>query len=266
MTEVLAFVSRAAETRVLGTGQSILCGELAEMSLSTLLHLMDLESLTGWLVIDGEAWIDFYAGHVTAASRGSLRGPCALREILVCGGSSFEVFRGNPRRKTPMCRVSLIILDALRLREEWLKMEHSVLRLVGDQRWHPTGGGIDALMEQLDGKRTLVELVRRTGLSLGTVVEEIREAKTLGLVEVCEPCDVPVRRTRSPISAIHDGVDSAAVDFFELLDRARASIRRRSFVRAEALLRRALHLRPNDRIVQQNLRRVRELKSSGTSL
>ena len=258
-------MSRVAETTVLGTGQSILRGELAEISLSTLLHLMDLESLTGWLVVDGEARIDFHAGHVTTASKGALRGPCALREILVCGGSSFEVFRGSPRSTVAMRRISLIILDAFRLRDEWLKMEHSVLRLVGDQRWHPTGGGVDALMEQLDGKRTLAELVRQTGLSLGTVIEEIREAKTLGLVEVCESSGVPVRQAKSSLSTIHYGVDSAAVDFFELLDRARGSIRRRDFVLAEDLLCRALQLRPNDRIAQQNLRRVRELQSSGAS-
>ncbi len=263
MTEVIALVSRVVEREVLSTGQSILCGELAEISLSTILHLMDLESLTGWLLIDGDARIDFHAGHVTTASKGALRGACALREILVCGGSAFEVFRGEPRSEVVMCRISLTILDAFRLRDEWQKMETSVLRLVGDQRWHPTGGGVDALMEQLDGKRTLAELVRHTGLSLGTVVEEILEAKTLGLVEVCEHCDEPVRRKKTPsISAIHYGADSAAVDFFELLDRARVSIRQRSLESAEELLNRALHLRPNDRIAQQNLRRVRELQTS----
>ncbi len=260
MTEVIAVVTRAAESSVRNTGQSILCGELDEISISTLLHLMELESLTGWVSIDRVAMIDFHAGHVTTASIGSLSGACALQEIVIQGGTTFEVFRGNPRQTTVMCRISLMLLDAFRLRDEWLKIEDSTLRLVGDQRWHPTGRGVDALMEQLDGKRSLADLAGRTGLPLGTIVEEIIEAKTLGLVEVCEPCNVPKPRKKAPRSgAIHYG--SGGVDFFELLDRARASIRRRSFAAAEALLSRALNMRPGDRIAQQNLRRVRELRA-----
>ncbi len=254
-----------------GSAEPVLSGDLDDMCLPTLLHLLEIESHTGWLQVDQERRIDLYRGHVTCASAGDLEGVEALKEVLVAGGSRFEVFHGRPRHERALERVSSTLFDSYRILDEWAKIEGTVLRLVGDQRWWPTGRGIDALMAVIDGTTPLRELVAQTGVSLCSVVDEVLEAKRLGLVVATEVVtgelatepgvevgpDLP-ELGGTPPPATEDPF--VGVDFFDLLDRARASTKLGDYGFAEAALEAALRLRPEDRIASQNLRRVRELR------
>ena len=263
-----ASILRIAAAPEAYSGEPVLSGDLEDMCLPTLLHLLEIESHTGWLKVDDDRRIDLCRGHVTGASAGDLEGIEALKEVLVAGGSRFEVFHGKPQNEQALERVSSTLFDSYRILDEWAKIEGTVLRLVGDQRWWPTGRPIDALMEVLDGKTPLRDLAAKTGVSLCSVVDEVLEAKRLGLVVATEV--VTVEGAIEPGEAGHDlpkrggtpATDDVfvGVDFFDLLDRARASIKRADYGLAEAALQAALRLRPDDRVASQNLRRVRELR------
>jgi len=260
-----ANVLRIATTPESQCGESILAGELADMSLPAILHLLEIESFTGWLLIDDEFRIDLRRGHVTGASAGPKEGVEALKEVLVAGGARFEVLRGTPRQERALERVSSTLIDSFRILDEWARIEGLVLRLVGDQRWRPTGREIDVVMAEIDGKSALRDLVAPTGVSLCTVVDEILEAKRLGLVVEAAP--VPSEEAADGAKRGHDLQESApttddfaGLDLFDLRDRARAATKSGDYELAEAALQAALRLSPGDRIASQNLRRVRELR------
>ncbi len=248
-------------------GETILSGELAEMSLPTLLHLLEIESHSGWLEVDAERRIDFHRGHVTGALAGSEEGVDALKEILVAGGVRFRVLRGTPREARPLARVSATVFEAYRILDEWRDVEGSVLRLVGDQSWRPTGREIDALLSALDGRRTLGELVARTGVSICAIVDEVLEAMRLGLVVEAVATERPVPE-REPLGSATQAEPAAPIvedrfsglEFFDLLDQVRTLTKQGDYDLAEAACAAALRLRPGDRIASQNLRRVRQLK------
>ncbi|MCB9568207.1 MAG: DUF4388 domain-containing protein [Myxococcales bacterium] len=269
------------------TGEKILSGELADISLPTLLHLLEIENVTGWLLLDRRARIDFAKGHVIAASIGSRHGVEALREILFQEGSRFEVCRGEPRPEQGIERVAFAVMDAFRLRDEWARIEGSVLRLVGGQMWRPTGTEVDALMDRIDGESSLRELVALTGVPVTMAIECVLDALTLGLVEVVkvrpkaeraepspatpipeaarasEPGPAPAPAASpapAPAEVVTRALEIEGVDFYELLDRARASMRRGALDEAEALVEAALRLRPEDRVARQNLRRIHQLR------
>ncbi len=243
--------------------ETILSGDLAEMSLPTLLHLLEIESHSGWLEVDEVLRIDLHRGHVTGASAGPLEGVRALKEILVAGGGEFRVVRGTPREGRALERVSATLFDAYRILDEWRGLEGATLRLVGDQRWRPTGREIDALLSALDGTRTLGELVSVTGVSLCAIVDEVLEAMRLGLVVQAAP---RVRaRANDPTTEearVEPVVEEpfSGLGFFDLLDEVRTLTKRGDYSLAESACAAALRLRPGDRIASQNMRRVQQLK------
>jgi hypothetical protein len=190
-----------------------------------------------------------------------------------------------------MHRLPFAIMDALHLRSEWSRIQGETFRLVGAQRWCPTGGEIDALMDRLDGLSPLRELVAETGVPATLAVESVLEALTLGLVEkvaktekvtdVTDVADVanvepnaeveqiapkPTQQVQaglSPSAGLAPDVASfiATADFDDLLGFARRQMRRGDLATVEAAVRAALQINPESRIAQQNLRRVVQLRA-----
>lgn len=255
--------------------ERVLVGEVSDISLPTLLHLLEIENVTGWLRLGDTAEISFYKGHVVDASIGSHRRLAALREILFQEDWTFEVVRGNADPGQPMHRLPFAMMDALHLRGEWSRIRGETYRLVGAQRWCPTGGEIDALMDRLDGVRPLGELVAATGVPATLAVESVLEALTLGLVEkvakvakatkveaVPEAADQS-QASISPSAGLDPDLASfiATADFDDLLSFARKRMRSGDHATVEAAVRAALRINPESRIAQQNLRRVLQLRA-----
>jgi len=267
--------------------ESVLVGEVSDISLPTLLHLLEIENITGWLRLGDEAEISFHMGHVVGASIGPHRRLAALREILFRENWTFEVVRGNAEPGQPMHRLPFAMMDALHLRGEWSRIEGDAYRLVGDQRWCPTGGEIDALMDRLDGVSPLRDIVAATGLSATIAVESVLEALTLGLIEKVEPVERSVPDPTvvqeepspspspspnpstgpstgpSPSTGLDPEIASfiSTADFDDLLDFARRTMRNGDLATVEAAVRAALRINPESRIAQQNLRRVAQLRA-----
>lgn len=226
----------------LSAGIEILAGDLFELSLAALLHLAQYEALTGWLIVGVRGEITWRKGQVTGARSGGLRGFAALKELLFHRGGRFSLRRGEPE---PSAEAPLnpthAIMEAYRLRDEWARLAPLVLAPPRARPWQPAGEAIDAIAAKLDSRRTLGEVVRAQ-VAMTPVVDALLQAVAQGRLE-------RIGHVRQAAPSI-----AAGVDFYELVERARGLIREDALEAARALLLQAQALRPDDRVVQQNLR------------
>ncbi|MDC0720331.1 DUF4388 domain-containing protein [Nannocystis bainbridge] len=228
----------------------LLRGDLRDVSLVSLLQLAQVEAISGWLRIEGRGEITLLKGHVGLVACGRLSGVEALRELAFHDRGRFVLARGEPAGDRCGDNVTFALMDAYRLRDEWKRLADAVLRRVGERPWKPTGGPFDPIVLELDGRRTLAELVDPNPGIATLVIDAALDALRLGAIE-----RVPEAQRRPPPLTVIDGSDAGdPEDPDDLLDRGRDLARRGDYDGAEALLRRALARRPDDRIAQQNLR------------
>jgi len=221
-------------------GVEILGGDLSDISLTSLLQLAQYEAISGWLCVARRGEIVLDKGHVLDATCGSLTGLEALRELLFHRGGRFSLLRGEPQGSRAIENVTFAVMDAYRLRDEWTRIAGVVLRPAGGDAWRPTGGLLDTFVVHFDGQRTVAEAVAVAAGCTTLILDAVLDAINLGLL---------VRVTAPAARA-----DEPVLGFYELIDRARALMRRGNYETAEQHLQRALALRPDDRVAQQNLR------------
>lgn len=229
----------------------LLRGELRDLSLVSLLQLAQVEAISGWLRVEGRGEITLLKGHVGSVVCGRLSGVEALRELAFHDRGRFVLARGEPAGDPCGDNVTFALMDAYRLRDEWKRLADIVLRRVDDRPWKPTGGPFDPIVLELDGQRTLAEIL---DLNLGIatlVIDAALDALRLGVVERIA---VRERRPPPPLTVVEADDESVDEDVDDLVERGRDLLRRNDFDAAEQLLRRALARRPDDRVIQQNLR------------
>jgi hypothetical protein len=224
----------------------LLRGDLHEVSLVSLLQLAQVEAISGWLRVDPYGEINLLKGHVGAVTCGRLTGVEALRELAFHDRGRFVLARGEPAGDRCGDNVTFALMDAYRLRDEWKRLHDMVLRRVDEKPWKPTGGPFDAVILELDGVRPLRALVDEHATVVTLLIDAALDALRLGLIERVHP-----RPTPEVAAAL---VPAAAEDFDALVERGRRLARDGDHAGAEALLTRALACRPDDRVVQQNLR------------
>lgn len=241
--------------------REVLCGDLTQVGLANVLQVAQQERISGWVRAVGRGTITLVHGDVVDARCGGSSAGDALRELLFADHGRFLVVAGEPEPAPPMAGFVLAVIDGCRLREEWERLGPAVLSPIDGASWRPTGGAVDVVMRGLDGRRTLEAIVEECGLTPPQVVDGILEALEFGLVSICGKGARPPARDEASVEAV-DAVEPGAplMDFHECLDRGRDALRRRDFAGAEALFERALALRPGDRIAQQNLRRLAEIR------
>lgn len=222
------------------SGVEILSGDLSDISLSALLQLAQNEGISGWIEVRRRGAIALRQGHVLDATCGPLVGVEALRELLFHRGGRFSLVRGEPEGPCRIENVTFAMMDAYRLRDEWVRISGAVLVPAYERPWTPSGGQLDQVVGHLDGVRTVAEAVALTSCSATLLLDGLLDALSLGLL----------RRVTAPAAP----VEADALDFFELVDRAQSLMRSANYEAAERLLLRALALRPHDRVVQQNHR------------
>ncbi len=222
--------------------REILSGDLSDISLTSLLQLAQYEAISGWLRVTRRGEITLHKGQVLDASCGRLTGLEALRELLFHRGDRFSLLRGEPKSQRTIENVTFAVMDAYRLRDEWTRLAGVVLRPGNDQPWRPTGGLLDTIAVHLDGRSTVAEATAAANANGCTtlVLDALLDAINLGLLV----------RIAAPAARIVE----PNLSFFELIDRARVLMRSNNDEAAEHLLRRALELRPDDRVAAQNLR------------
>lgn len=240
--------------------REVLCGDLKQVALANVLQVAQQERISGWVRAVGRGTITLVHGDVVDARCGGSSARDALRELLFADRGRFLVVAGEPEPAPPMAGFVLAVIDGCRLREEWERLGPAVLSPIDGASWRPTGSAVDAVMLGLDGRRTLEAIVEECGLTPPQIVDGILEALEFGLVSICEEARAPARDEARAEAAECFGAEAPTVDVDECLERGRDALRRRDFAGAEAFFERALALRPDDRIAQQNLRRLAAIR------
>lgn len=78
-------------------GVEVLGGDLVEISLSSLLFLVQQEVIDGWLTVGRRGVVMMRKGQIIAVRCGSLCGHDALREFIFHRGGRFSIVRGEVR-------------------------------------------------------------------------------------------------------------------------------------------------------------------------
>ncbi len=233
-------------------GVEVLAGDLVEISLSSLLFLVQQEVMDGWLTVGRRGVVTMRRGQIIAARCGALRGHDALRELIFHRGGRFSIIRGEIRDDDEdgpqVANPTLAMMDAYRLLDEWARLLPQVLRINPGKPWRPTGGPLDLVVGELDGRRSLAEVCRMQLYPLTLLIDPLLAAVAEGLLvrggsgaAIAAPIAAPAP---PPVS----------VDFYDLVERGRECVRRGEFSEAHTWLAQALALRPDDRVVQQNVR------------
>lgn len=270
-----------------GLAREIFGGDLRDVSLNSLLLLARAEAVRGWIRIAPRGEVSLVDGRVVGARCGPLTGADALRELLFHDVGHFALVRGEPSSPCIIEDTTAVVMDAYRLRDEWARLSTAVLRPSSTRAWRPTGGPLDAVVHALDGQRTLADAVAAQDGAVTPYIDPVLAALNDGLIErvrapressqrtdaaglatppapritspspwtparAAGPSHTPPQAVSAQTPAATQSTDD--VDFFELIDRGRAQMRASDYDAAERSLRRALELRPGDRVVMQNLR------------
>jgi hypothetical protein len=239
----LAVVANVEEAADRPRGVEILQGDLFEVGLAALLQLAQYEALSGWLEVARRGAITLYKGQAVDSRCAALRGLDALRELLFHRGGRFSLRRGATEPPGgPALSVTFALMDAYRLRDEFARVSDCAFRAPPARPWPDVGAPVDRVVARCDGRRTLAQACQAADEPFTLVIDPLLHAIGDGRLERADL-----------VHAARDDLPAGA-DFFELVDRGRDLMRQGEHRSAHAVLLRALALRPDDRVVQQNLR------------
>jgi hypothetical protein len=225
-------------------GVEILQGDLFDVGLAALLQLVQYESLSGWLEVARRGVITLHKGQATDARCGALRGLYAVRELLFHRGGRFSLRRGatEPAPGGVVENVTFALMDAYRMRDEFARVSDCTFRPAPARPWPGGDAPLDHVVARCDGRRTLAQALQAAGEPWTPVIDPLLQAIADGRLERADA-----------VTHLRDDLP-ASEDFFELVDRGRDLMRQGEHRSAHAVLLRALAMRPDDRVVQQNLR------------
>lgn len=232
----------------------LLRGRLDPLQLTTLLQMASSDEVTGWLSVDSVGQVGFVDGAIVAAECGALRGTAALTLLVLrCPPQAAFVLQDDtPPRSASLGQTQWLVMRAAQYTDEWKRLAPQVLAVQGEA----TPDGLDGVARWMDGRRTVAEAVALGGGLRPALVSALGDAVEAGALVVAAPPD-PDRAAAVPLA-------DQPEDFFALVDEGRALLRARRLAEAELALARALRLRPDDRVVRQNLQRVQALRAEET--
>ena len=239
-------------------GEVVLTGQLQHVSLPALLQLVDNEMFSGALRIDA-AEVGFAQGQAVRASLGAFEGRVALLELFLLPAGKFDLSVGDNAAGRPLGDCMELVMTGCRLSDEWQRLGPLHLDEVS-----PLQAGSLAPLQSHLRHATVAAAVAAAGVAKAAVIDPLIEEMEAGRLkavrraqaaspEAAPPEAAPPKAAREEIEAVGS--------WHDLLDSARTHARAREFDRAEALLSQALVLAPGERIVAQNLARIRMLRA-----
>ena len=230
--------------------REILRGDLEVLNLASVLQLIEAEAITGRMSFDQGAEIRFKHGQLVSATIGHRNGVQAVEEMFLTPMATFVVSQVEVHEERVLGMMTGVIMSGLRLSDEWARLSPLVLgprpgREIKDV-------ALAALVKQMDGARTFVEVVQAAGTFPVAAIDPIVRGLDEGLLrEVSAPAPERARAALSPPSP---------EEYYPLIDEGRNHLKLGQLAEAEAAFRRAQMARPDDRLAEQNLKRVLQLK------
>lgn len=244
----------------------VLWGDLDRVGLASILQLLELEGHHGRVVVEGGHLL-LIDGQVVGGAYLALDGIDAAVEALVRARGGFVVTDGTEEASGRGVGVQHVVLESCRILDD-LERFGAMAPAAGLSAEGPLG----RVLAAADGERTLADLIVGTEQTVVHVLPAYVQALEAGAVrgtytsraDDLERLEVRGAPPSAPAAASAPAgpVDDPS-DFDDLVFDARKLVRQRRFDEAVSTLERALRLRPDSRIVQQNLSRVLELQARG---
>lgn len=222
--------------------------------LPSVLQLCENEMYTGYIMLIPGGRIALSAGQpVGAQTDDGYTGIAALQELFFIEDAKLQVVLDDAVRGTPLGPSIALVMDACKVQDDWIQL--------AQERWveaegaepHPKLEEVRPLLSHMargDSLDVAFGKVRRRGFALSR--ESILSCLTYLIDEfMVEATDVLPEPQKIGGIILDENVDPA-----ELVLQARIFVKDGAYNEAEALLMHALELRPNDRVISQNLRHV----------
>jgi hypothetical protein len=237
----------------------IVTGSLDAVTLASVLQLVESEALDAEVAVATGA-LRFRDGQLVEASFLGLEGDAAVVEAAVRARGRFAVLPVSPSGlpSTPLSPSGALIIESFRIADEMVRFGGQVV----DE-------GLTIGPVTGDGRRTLSQLIAAQEAHAVRVVPAALEldaaGRRLGAPSELDPL-APLRVSDTPAapgsdSRITHEPDAPQRSFDELCFAARRKVRERRFDEARDLLHEAGRLRPEDRMVRQNLKRLEDLEA-----
>lgn len=165
--------------------------ELSTPGLAVLLRKLERDRTSGWLRIGHLGRIGLVEGQIVCAEAGSRRGEEAFCELyLVEDDTSFYLSTDTPEEYGPMGNSMGLTMRGLRIREEWARLRDLVLRRSASDVEVELSEAQQALLEHMDGRQTVAQVVRRAGLLRSEAVDPLVSLLEYQAVEVVVEADI----------------------------------------------------------------------------
>jgi hypothetical protein len=243
---------------------------LERVHLGSLLQLAEAEAISGYFQLDGGV-VELASGNVVAARTATgLEGVAALRELLLATDGRTLLVLDPGIRGSSLGRTIGFVMDSVQQLDEWEEIAPASWRAPGplpalqDEAQRAL---LEALLADMSGGRALGEVVARRRADRVRVLDLMRPLVASGHVTPARPlagarverlderADGPATTPAAP-PAHGPASPSRGEDVGALVERARAQAREGALEDAAGLLERVLALRPDDRVVAQNLRHI----------
>ncbi len=240
---------------------SVVC---ARVSLATLLQVVDMEAVTGWVDVGAHGGVLVSDGLPVDAWLGRWTATDALYELFLVDEAErcvvWEADVAGDRR--PLGPTSSLVLEGARRADEWRRIAGMVLSRAPGSTLATVPARCEPIVERLDGKTPLFQVVDATGVPRHIASHGLAPLVAAGvLVASGEVVPLPVA-TRSV--GVTGSAPAEGPDFFDCLERGRSELRSGDLASAHRWFTHAVELRPEDRVAAQNQRRVARLLEERT--
>ena len=176
-------------------------GDLSDFGLVDIIQLIDLGKKTGGVEVHGrrgteelEGWLYFDEGKICAAQLGSLAGEEAAYTLFTCSAGPFTLHEhvALPPRNVHVSN-EVVIMEGIGRQDEWASIAERmppkalVLRLVANPRSSSREINLEAdkwrVLTMINGKNTVADIVKLSGLGDFTACKIIIELMDAGLIE-----------------------------------------------------------------------------------
>jgi len=241
---------------------------LDRISLISLLQLAESEKLTGSFRVEPEGSILVHSGWVVGGVHGRLTGLDAVLTLLMVRSSRTSFEQHEVEALSPLIETMPLVLDGARLNDDWGNLSSRVLKPRASCPIAAQPDRVQQVLAALDGHRIVEEALTTSNIDIILVIDDLLDLWEGGqLEEVAEPQPKRVlqktaTRTPAPQRRTQHRAPDQPADFYELLDASRAALRSKNYAETQRLLLAAAALRPDDRNVKQNLRRLDQIIKS----
>lgn len=241
-----------------------LVADLTVFSLSSLLQAAESDQATGAFRFEPEGTLVLRDGKLVHATYRAMQGIDAALTLLLTTSTRMVFEPLDVDEAAPLIEMMALVIDGSRLSDDWVALAPQVLALREGSTLDDLHETPQRVVRLLDGSRIVHEAIELAGVDVITVIDDLIDLREAGsLVEVAPPRPERVPQPGAPLPA---STPAAASEdrFDDLVDASRVALRAKAYERAIEFLEQASAVRPENRTVLQNIRRIQQMTADNS--